>query len=118
MFSVLAQARMSLAALPPAPIDAIFSFSSGDLYPSMRRDRVLPNPPAGTAPASSEPKKKCRRLNLASDIQFPPVKPDSKLGAANQYKAYRTWAGGEAEGYRKRAEGEWESGRASSDRLG
>jgi hypothetical protein len=31
MFSVCAQARISLAAFPPAPMDAMFSFSLGDL---------------------------------------------------------------------------------------
>jgi hypothetical protein len=31
MFSVGAQPAMSLAAFPPAPIDAIFNFSLGDL---------------------------------------------------------------------------------------
>ena len=49
MFSVGAQPWMSLAALPPAPIEAIFSFSLGDLYPSAFREGVLPNPPAGTS---------------------------------------------------------------------
>jgi len=31
MFSVGAQPRMSLAAFPPAPMEAMFSFSLGDL---------------------------------------------------------------------------------------
>ena len=55
MFSVGAQPSISLAALPPAPIEAMFSFSFGDLYPNAFREGVLPNPPAGTAPASSVP---------------------------------------------------------------
>src|ERR1044071_3909614 len=59
--SMGAQPRISLAALPPAPMEAIFSFSLGDLYPSAFSDPELENPRAGTAPASREPKKKCRR---------------------------------------------------------
>jgi hypothetical protein len=47
--------------LPPAPIAAMFSFSFGDLNPSCFSERTLPKPPAGTAPASSEPRKKWRR---------------------------------------------------------
>jgi hypothetical protein len=39
-------------------MEAMFSFSLGDLYPSLASEAVLPNPPLGMAPASSEPKKK------------------------------------------------------------
>jgi hypothetical protein len=46
---------MSLEAFPPAPIEAMFSFSFGDLYPNAFNEGVLPKPPAGTAPASSVP---------------------------------------------------------------
>src|SRR5271169_1930113 len=49
-------------AFPPAPMEAMFNFSFGDLKPSILRFGELPNPAAGTAPASREPKKKCRRL--------------------------------------------------------
>ena len=55
MFSVEAHAVMSLLPLPPARIAATFNFSFGLLYPSRVREEVLPNPPAGTAPASSAP---------------------------------------------------------------
>ena len=55
MFSVGAAAPMFEAACPPEPIDPKFSFSLGDLYPSDFRDAVLPNPTAGTAPASRLP---------------------------------------------------------------
>ena len=55
MFSVGAQPRISLSAFPPAPIEAIFSFSLGDLYPAAFNEVVLPKPPLGIAPASSEP---------------------------------------------------------------
>jgi hypothetical protein len=54
---------MSLAALPPAPMEATFNFSLGDLYPSAFSEAVLPNPARGTAPASREPKKKYRLEN-------------------------------------------------------
>src|SRR5262245_57802456 len=66
--SIGAQPRMSLAALPPAPIEAMFSFSFGDLYPSALSDPELLNPRAGTAPASRDPKKKCRRENESNAI--------------------------------------------------
>src|SRR5690349_12248271 len=55
------QPVISLSALPPAPMEAMFSFSFGDLYPRNLREGVLPNPAAGTAPASRLPKKKCLR---------------------------------------------------------
>src|SRR5262245_41848761 len=67
MFSE-AQPWMSDAARPPAPIAAMFSFSFGDLYPSAPSPGVLLQPPRGIAPASSDPKKKCRRDRPFSDM--------------------------------------------------
>src|SRR5881394_3965065 len=61
------QPRMSLAALPPAPMDAIFSFSLGDLYPSARNDPDRPKPARGTV-AAKLPKKKYRREKLLCDM--------------------------------------------------
>jgi len=55
------EATRSWNGRPPAPMPAIFSFSLGDLYPSAFSDWVLPKPPCGTAPASSDPKKKYLR---------------------------------------------------------
>src|SRR5260370_42194690 len=63
IFSDAANPRMSLPALPPAPIEATFNFSLGDLYPSAFSEGVLPNPARGTAPASRDPKKKYRLEN-------------------------------------------------------
>jgi hypothetical protein len=57
------QPLISAEALPPAPIEAILSFSLGDLYPNLGSEPELPNPPLGTAPASKEPKKKYRLVN-------------------------------------------------------
>src|SRR5215470_14394261 len=70
--SMGAQPRMSLAAFPPEPIEAMFSFSFGDLYPSALSDPELLNPRAGTAPASKDPKKKCRRENESNAITWAP----------------------------------------------
>ncbi len=50
-----AHPEMSLAALPPAPMEAMFSFSFGDLKPKRFKEATLPNPPAGIAPASRLP---------------------------------------------------------------
>ena len=47
--------RLEFLSPPPAPMEAMLSFSLGDLYPIIFRDGVLPNPPDGTAPASREP---------------------------------------------------------------
>ena len=55
MFSVGAAAEMLDAPWPPEPIAAKFSFSFGDLYPADFNEGVLPNPTAGTAPASRLP---------------------------------------------------------------
>src|SRR5215472_6526361 len=75
--SMGAQPRMSLAAFPPAPIEAMFSFSFGDLYPSALSDPELLNPRAGTAPASRDPKKKCRRENESNAIDVGTPADDS-----------------------------------------
>src|ERR1035438_5309265 len=53
---------------PPTPAAAMFSFSLKDLYPNDFREGTLPKPPVGIAPASKEPKKKCLRETLESDI--------------------------------------------------
>src|SRR5450759_1088128 len=63
IFSVGAQPLMSSAARPPAPIEAILSFSLGDLKPAALSEGVLPNPPAGTAQVIRAPWKKCRLEN-------------------------------------------------------
>ena len=55
MFSVGSAAPILLAAWPPAPMVAKFSFSLGDLYPMNLRLTVLPNPPIGIAPVSKDP---------------------------------------------------------------
>ena len=68
MFSVGAAALTLDPPWPPEPMAATFSFSFGDLYPADFSDGVLPNPAAGTAPASRLPKKKCRLDNAISDL--------------------------------------------------
>src|ERR1017187_4755801 len=81
---------MSSAARPPAPIDAILSFSLGDLKPAALSDGVLPNPPAGTAPAIRAPWKKRRLENrlLAMDglyANFGPITTlESRPGRGNR----------------------------------
>src|ERR1035437_7813927 len=73
MFSPGAQAGMSIAASPPAPTEAMFNFSFNVLKPAAFREGVLANPPAGTAPASRGPKKKCRLDNPLPDISALPI---------------------------------------------
>jgi hypothetical protein len=75
MFSVGAQPAMLVGARPPTPMQAMFSFSLGDLKAARFSDGTPANPPAGIAPASSEPKKKCLRENrvgiCSSSVQPP-----------------------------------------------
>ena len=55
MFSVAAAPARICGPRVPTPMAAIFSFSLNDLYPNAGSEGVLPNPPEGTAPASSDP---------------------------------------------------------------
>src|ERR1700722_18675067 len=48
-------AAISADARPPAPMQAVFNFSLGGLYPRNFREGTLPKPAAGIAPARSVP---------------------------------------------------------------